>query len=285
MSVARESNGVGASTLLGTSLSPDEVLWDPDVKGLFLYEDDPFHYLNQERVGEAIAEKEFLLVGEALPTMSSEAADLVIPTGTYAAKEGTRFAGDGHLRSVKRTVRSGADGFQFLQELLVRLGGTYYKDENEVTERLREAGIIHTEADGTERLNGAKAGPRFLTTPMGPPSSGESFTLIVRDIFRNHHVADGETFSKGIARVYEGTGYPIAEDKLFISPDDALRLGVEAGQKIAVASREGSLEKAVTLKEGIRTGVLEYVVFRERRAALGLSQRPTKVIDVTVRKA
>jgi anaerobic selenocysteine-containing dehydrogenase len=285
MTIARESNGVGAGALLGQPLSPEEVLWNSDVKGLFIYEDDPFHYLNQERVKKAFTEKEFILVGDVLPSMSTEAAHLVVATGAYSEKEGTRFAGDGYLRRVKRAFSGGPDGFLFLRELLARLGGAYYKSANDVTERLRIEGIIQREADGAERLKVMKSAARFSTAPVKAKSSRDAFVLILRDIFRNHHIAGRDAFSKGIARVYEGTGYPIAEDKLYISPEDAERLGLQPGDKVSLASGTGSLEKAVTLKQGLKPGVVEYIVFRERAAVLALSDGPAKVINVTVRKA
>jgi predicted molibdopterin-dependent oxidoreductase YjgC len=46
MPVARESNAVGAATILGSRLSPDEILRDEEIKGLFFFQDDPYHYLN-----------------------------------------------------------------------------------------------------------------------------------------------------------------------------------------------------------------------------------------------
>ena len=284
MAVSQASNGTGASALLDGAVAPDQVLNDGDVKGLFIYEDDPFLYLNHDGVKKALSGKEFLFVADAFPTMASEPAHLVVPTGTFAQKEGTRFAEDGHIRYVNRAM-GGADGFLFLRDLLVRLGGTSYRNSSEVTKKLRESGIISTDPDGTERLNGHQGAPRFRSLAAKPVTpSSDSFTLILRDIFRNHHIADKEAFSKGIARVYEGTGYPISEDKLFMSPEDAEKLDVKAGATVLVTSKAGSMEKGVALKQGLKSGVLEYVVFRERETALSLSEEPAKAISVTVRK-
>ena len=51
-----------------------------------------------------------------------------------------------------------------------------------------------------------------------------------------------------------------------------------------IESGEGSISKAVSMRKGLREGVLEYVVFKERREALGLSRHVQKVLDVTVKK-
>jgi len=84
--------------------------------------------------------------------------------------------------------------------------------------------------------------------------------------------------------VYTAPGYPVSEDKLYIAPEDAQKLGVEEQGQVLIESSEGSLKKAVSVRKGLRQGVLEYVLFKEREDALGLSKGMQKVLDVTVKK-
>jgi len=50
---------------------------------------------------------------------------------------------------------------------------------------------------------------------------------------------------------------------------------------VIVQSEAGSIKKGVSIKTGLRQGVLEYVLFKDRRDALGLSKGMEKVIDVS----
>ena len=84
--------------------------------------------------------------------------------------------------------------------------------------------------------------------------------------------------------VYAAPGYPVSEDKLYIAPEDAETLGVEERGQVLIESAEGSIKKAISIKKGLRQGVLEYVVFKERQDVLGLSRNVQKVLDVTVKK-
>ncbi len=83
---------------------------------------------------------------------------------------------------------------------------------------------------------------------------------------------------------YTAPGYPVSEDKLFIAPEDAAKIGVEERGEIVVESGEGSFRKAVSIKKGLRPGVLEYIVFKERANALALATHGEKVLDVNIKK-
>jgi anaerobic selenocysteine-containing dehydrogenase len=103
------------------------------------------------------------------------------------------------------------------------------------------------------------------------------YRLIFRDLFANHHLADKEVYGKGCAMV--------TKDMLYISPEDAAVLQLADGDAICIESAEGTATGTVTIKAGIRKGVLECMLFRNRREMLSLSLKPAKVIDVSVRKA
>ncbi len=285
MAIAREANALGAVSILDSKTSPHKMMDDSQIKGLFFFEEDPFHTKNNDTVAAQLAGKEFVLVADALPTRVMEHADLVVPTGVFIEKEGTFFAQDGYLRKLKKmTPGSTWSGFDFLQQLLVRLGGTRYIGPAQVTERLRETGIIEG-TEESERLGAEGPIPKFDAQPI-PQSLPESpdYLLILRDICVNHHIIDKEAYSQGVSTIYQHPGYPISEDKLFISTEDAARLGLSEGDVVEVASGSGFVQKPVSIKEGLRPGVLEYLVFRDRQQGLRLSAKPAKWIEVKVRK-
>lgn len=286
--VARQSNAVGASAILDKFISPDELLGREEVAGLLIFQDDPFHYLNRGMVERSLSQKKFLLVADALPTTVMSGADVVVPTGTFAQKRGTFIAGDGYMRRLNAAMNGSSTGFDFLKELLVRFGGTAYASVDDVTQAVRERGLLAKDADGNEYMAQPKGNVPAKTLYMASlePTTifQRPYTLILRDLFLNHYFIDKDTYSRGIATVYAGTNYPITEDRLFISSADAERIGLKEGDGVTVTSDEGSVTKAVSIKEGLRPGVLEYALFRDRREALKLSTSHRKSIDVSVEK-
>ena len=286
--IARQSNAVGAAAILEKIIAPEELLGREDLAGLFIFQDDPFHYLNRGIVERALAGKEFLLVGDALPTAVMPGADLVIPTGTFAEKQGTSIAGDGYVRERRAAMNGSPMGFDFLRELLVRFGGPKYESVDQVKQKIQESGVLSAGGDGEgclTPLHQGAAGKSFYMASLEPTLSFKRpYTLILRDLFLNHCFLDKDAYSRGIATVYTGTNYPITTDRLFISAADAEKIGVREGDGVTITSEEGSVKKAVSIKQGLRSGVLEYLLFQDRRDVLKLSSSSQKLIDVSVEK-
>lgn len=286
--IARQSNAVGAAAILDKITAPEELLGREDLAGLFIFQDDPFHYLNRSMVERALSGKKFLLVADALPTAVMAGADLVVPIGTFAEKEGTSIAGDGYVRERRAAMNGSPTGFDFLRDLLVRFGGPSYDSVDAVRQRIQQSGILSASADGSEclaPLHKEPAGKSFYMASLEPAVAFKRpYTLILRDLFVNHYFLDKDTYSRGIAAVYTGTDYPITADRLFISAADAEKIGVREGDGLTITSDEGSVKKAVSIKEGLRSGVLEYLLFQDRRDVLKLSSSSRKLIDVSVEK-
>ncbi len=287
MAVARESNAAGAAALLnGSLLAPDELLASDDIKGVFVYQDDPFHYLSSRFVKEALSKKEFLLVADAMTSSATDLAHLTVPVGTFAEKSGTFVAQDGYVRNLTKAMETGPGGFEFLRALLEKLGGTAHADIDSVTETMRAKKLFESVEPGKEGLACEGSGPKFIRYELKKePAQERPYRLILRDVFSNHHLLGKDVYSKGVSAAYTAPGYPVSEDKLFIAPEDAEKLGVVEKGQVLIESAEGSVTKAVSLKKGLREGVLEYVVFKERTDALGLCKGMQKVVDVTVKKA
>lgn len=150
---------------------------------------------------------------------------------------------------------------------------------------MRHRGIIKSDGKSGEKLGTDSKPGKFDAQPIPedlPATDGH--VMILRDVFINHHIVDKEPYSKGVETIYQHPGYPVSEDKLFLSPEDAAVLGVSEGDVVEVESKSGVVQKPASIKEGLRPGVLEYVVFKDRRQVLKLSASPTKWIDVKVRK-
>jgi len=283
MPAALQANAGGAVSILKEMASPDELLCDSNIAGLFIYEEDPFQYLNGERVKKALGQKAFVAVCDLLPTAVMDFAGIVFPSASFAEKEGTFISGDGGVRTVRKACRGTEAGYEFLNELLGRLGGKRYNSPAEIKSELQRLGILKEEGDAEEASGIGKAKFAAACLPPNTPAQGETGTyrLILRDLFMNHHLCDGGHDASscpphGIARVQK--------DQLFMSPEDAALLHIAAGESVCIESANGAVTRPVTIKAGIKTGVLECVLFKKHSEMLALSLRPSKVIAVSVRK-
>ena len=286
MPVACESNAMGAASILVNSASPLDVIRDSGIKGLVIFGDDPFHYLNEDQVREGLANKEFVLVVDALPTRAMEFAHLTVPLGTFAEKDGTFVAEDGYVRTLNRAMDASPYAFTFLNGLLAELGGASYGNVEEVFAKLMERGLFESADGGRKRVAGSGSSPCFYAEITSPAHNGASgFKLVLRNLFVSHHVMDLDVYAKGIAKAVINTGYPISEGKLFVSPEDIKALGLSAGDEVVIESASGSMKHIVSIKEGLRKGVLEYSSLKDRQNALKLTADAAKVIDVTMKKA
>jgi predicted molibdopterin-dependent oxidoreductase YjgC len=275
---ALQGNARGALALLDGMTAPEDLVLAPDVAGLVVYEEDPFHFLPESQVKQALAEKSFVLVCDTLPTGIMDFAHVVVPTPSFAEKTGTMISGDGTQRQVNKACAGGEGGLDFLRAVLSRLGGKAYTSQEEVAADLQKE--LAMKRGGTESAAASATGKgRFLLPGASAAKSGQTrpWRLIFRDLFANHHLAGKEIYGLGCAQVMK--------DRLCLSPEDAARLQVAEGDEVRVESDGGAVTAAVSVKAGIRPGVLECVPFRRRGEMLSLLSQPAKVVDVSVRKA
>ncbi len=284
MPAALHSNALGAVSLLGDLSAPDQLLSDPDISGIFLYEEDPFSYLNEDLVKDALDKKEFVALCDILPTRTMDYAHLTIPSASFAEKDGTVISGDGKVRMVKKACRGTSQDQGMLPELLHRLGGKLYCEQGDIKSDLRECGIFKGNGGGEEILEAETVKARFIVKPRETrgnvtPATGTArpCRLILRDIFANHHLAGREVYGKGIAQVQK--------DMVFISPEDAAELHFSDGDVLHIESDNGSATRTAAVKAGIKKGVLECILFQKRSEMLALSIKPAKVIEVSIKKA
>lgn len=275
MPVALQANAMGAVSLLENMAAPDELLGNTN--GLFFYEDDPFQYLNGGMVEKSLAAKEFVAVCDILPTAVMDKAGVVVPSASFAEKEGSFISGNGALRAVNKACKGPSAGFDFLNALLGRLGGKTYESAAAVTEEIRLSGVLEKDGNGAERLAVKTGKPSFATGGAPVPENAGAFLLIFRDIFKNQHLADRIIYSKGAGSVQS--------DALRISPEDARELGLASGDRVVLKGDAGETACPVVVKNGIRKGVLECVLFSKHNEMLSISSRMAKTIGVTVRKA
>ncbi|MBP1749053.1 MAG: formate dehydrogenase subunit alpha [Deltaproteobacteria bacterium] len=279
MPTALQSNAVGILSVIPDAVSSSDVLGKAD--GLFVYEDDPFHYLASKGVEQALKNKAFLAVCDMFETSASAYADIVVPTGSFAQKEGSYIAEDGHMRKVTRAEGKASPGFEFLRMLLDRLGGGLYKDETEASTVIFGREILVNDDLGRAGLKPTNGTAKIAPLgKAGPGKAEKPFTLVLKNLFFHHHLAGKAVYSK-MAYLQNPA---IAGDKLSISPEDAQALGIAEGGQVIIESDHGKVQYPATIKEGLKKGMLEYRMLKNRQDILNLTDGYAKHIAVTVKK-
>ncbi|MDD3845302.1 MAG: 2Fe-2S iron-sulfur cluster-binding protein [Syntrophorhabdaceae bacterium] len=279
MPIALQSNAVGVLSILPDAVGSGEVL--EKAEGLFIYEDDPFHYLGGKGVEESLKKKAFVAACDLFATGTSAYAHVVVPAGSFAEKEGSFVAEDGFMRKVGRAKGSSSPGFEFLRLLLDRLGGGLYRDEAEASTVLFGKEILVKNEGGRAMLKPTDGTAHFASSEKAAPEgSAKPFTLVLRNVFFHHHLAGKGVYSKMVYLQNPA----VAGDKLFISPEDAAALGISDGGQVVVESDKGVLQHPATIREGLGRGVLEYRMLRNRQDILKLTDGYGKHIAVTVKK-
>ncbi len=274
--IALQANARGAAAILAPLASPEEVLRAADSAGIFFYEEDPFHYLNGEMVKEALAKKEFIIACDLFATAATAADGLTVPASSFAEKGGTVVSGDGTPHAVRKAVAGKPGGPEFLRELLSRLGGKRYNGDELMADLIK--GLLAKEGDAGEGAVGSTGSGKFFTTAAAPlPAATRPYRLVLRDLFISPYLTGGELEGTGVGRVQK--------DMLCVSPEDAAALGIADGEALRLESATGAVVRPVTVKAGIKRGVIECFLFRQRGDVLALSPGVAKVIGVSVTKA
>ena len=278
MPVSLQANALGAATVAGDILPAHEILLNPRLAGLLIFEDNPFVYLNGTPLRENLSRMDFLALCDALPSPLMDLAHVVIPSSTFAQKNGTFISGDGIVRKLRQATGAGSMGFEFLRLLLHKLGGVLYASPQHVNERIATGGVMDKSGSRLKTAAGLiKKGFVARQSPLVPVLSTERpYKLILRDLFISDYLVSRNSHAKGIELV--------CKDALYISPEDALSLNVQDGDLLVVENGLGSSARSVTVKEGLQRGILEGVLFKERQNLLKLTTAPAKVVHVSLTK-
>ena len=117
----------------------------------------------------------------------------------------------------------------------------------------------------------------MLATSVQAAAATRPYRLILRDLFISHYLTGSGLEGTGVGRVQE--------DMLCIAPEDAAKLGIKNGETLRMESATGAAVRPVTVRAGIKPGVIECFLFRQRRDMLALAPGVAKVVEVSAKKA
>ncbi len=243
------------------------------IKGMLIVGENPVSsFPCPSRVREALSSLEFCAVSDLFPTETVKLADVVLPTASFAEKEGTFTNFEGRVQHLGKAIEPLGDSlpdWRIVLQLANRMGHQMpYASPQEVTDEIKElvplyrhlgyTDINNRELDLTDLENdrlGVKRlhkGPfpsgfgRFAQVDYSPTPDGLGkeypFTLIVGSIL--HHFGSG-TRSFRASRLKKFSSHAWLE----IGGADAKAFGFHDGDRVKIVSPCGEITAILRLTE------------------------------------
>ncbi|AGM40269.1 formate dehydrogenase subunit alpha [Spiribacter salinus M19-40] len=270
---------------------------DGDIRGLYCMGENPFlSDPDMNRVREALASLDFLVVQDLFITETAEFADVILPASAFMEKRGTFTNTDRRVqigRPVREPPGEARQDWHILRDLAQRLGHDWgYADESAVFdefvetappyanltyERLGEQGRWYpcpsADSEG-ERVLFSEVFPigraRFVPAELGvaPDLPDDDYPLVLNTGRQLEHWHTGVMTRR--SRALDAIA---PEARVEVHPDDAARLGISEGQWTQIASRRGDVQVQAHLTRDVATGTL-FLPMHFREAAANLLTSP-----------
>jgi len=233
---------------------------DGTLKFLYIAGEDPIQsYYKPQVVKEALRTVPFLVVSDIFMTDTARMADLILPSSTFAEKDGTYTNMSRHVQRVAAAVIPqglSKPDFDILIELAEALGKPFENtDIASVQQEIESAapaykGVFPGDKSVQWKPASTNANPQFRingTSTGQNGASGYPFTLQTN----NHmfHIGSYSQYAKALVDIGPEC---IAE----LHPDDAKELKISTGDNIVVESPEGKVEVKVKTSRVTSRGML-----------------------------
>ncbi|MGH7741558.1 MAG: NADH-quinone oxidoreductase subunit NuoG [Candidatus Eiseniibacteriota bacterium] len=259
---AFEQQWGGVSLDLPAGLSAPEVLEAAAagrVRALWIVSDEWLSSAPDRALAERAIERcDLVVVNEMFATETARRAHVVFPVSSFAEKEGTVVNCERRLQRSVRALspRRGARAdWEVFAAVACGLGAAWsYRTPDDV---LREIARLVPGYQGVNAATMIPAGARWQReSPLGcsgraPASalpangSGEGLSLL----------AGGTLFLQGSLSRRSATLLELAgTSRAFLHPDEARRLSVRAGERIAISGSAGSVELPVAIDDAVPPG-------------------------------
>src|SRR6202142_2701194 len=274
--------GVPLSSRIGlTATEMTDAALDGRIKAMYIMGESPvLTDPNMHHTVKALESLDFLVVQDIFLTETARHADVVLPAGCSAEKEGTFSNTERRVQRVRKAVQppgEARDDLSIIMELSGRMGYTMEYDTPEKVllefgkvwpamagidyDRISDRGIqwpcISKDHPGTEYLykDGFPKGkvqfmPVKYTLPAETSNNEYPFVLTTgRNLFQYH----SGSMTRRVAQIESHAGEPYVE----INPADGERLNIKNNGLVNVRSRRGHIE----IKARITSRISEGIVF------------------------
>ena len=244
---------------------------------------------------------EFFAVQDILSTETTELADVVLPGAAFSEKSGSFTNMEGRIQSFEPVVSPPADAkadWEILNLLAQRMGHSekYASVQRIRAEIRRDVPMYAGLGEGREQawvrstsrlrlFSPDGKGEPILFTPLSPTAveaeeGGYPFKAILGSL--RFHLGSGTRTSLSERIVDFGL-----KGEVEVFPEDATKLNLNQGDKVAISSPHGSISRRVTLNRHMRPGfIFVPMAFQDNSAKelLALTSPGWKVIQVKMEK-
>ena len=229
------------------------------LKFLFIAGEDPLQsYFKPQLVKEALRTVPFLVVTDVFMTDTARMADLILPSSTFAEKEGSYTNMSRHVQRVAPAVIPqgiSKPDFDILIELADALGKPFKNtDTTSVQQEIASVTPSYKNVfPGSESTQWTldSANPKFHTNgnSAGQNGNSEGFPFTLQTNNHMFHIGSYTQHAKALVDIGPEC---IAE----LHPDDAKSLGVGTGDQIVVESSASKVEVKVKTSKVTSRGML-----------------------------
>jgi len=250
-----------------TALSPDpgldmlhmiEAAEKGRIKAMYILGENPLRALPEpERVRKALESLDFLVVQDILDGDTVRMADVVLPGAAFCEKAGTFTNLEGRIQSLDTVVPPPGHAkpdWEILDILWTKLGGPPHEDIDHIR---REIGrLVPMYADAWSAAPawvtpGADAGTLRFRPVVAPEKVPPKEDYPLTALFGPLRYRAGSGTRTGASRRIGMLQSPPA---VGLSPEDAASAGLKEGDRVAVLSAAGRLERNVTVSSRINRG-------------------------------
>jgi formate dehydrogenase alpha subunit len=242
-----------------------------NLKALYIMGENPLRSLPQsKRIGTALHSLELLVVQDILATETANAADVVLPGAAFSEKGGSFTNLEGRIQSFEPIVSPPGEAkpdWEILALLFEKMGFSIrYSSLEDIRAEIRNLVTMYSglgqgaepswvnEVASVGPFHPEEGGKRIKFSPVIPieediPDELFPFTAILGS--QRFHLGSGTRTSRSM-RVKEHALKGEAE----ISLEDGKRLNLSEGDRAKISSPHGSISRSVTLKEGLKQGLI-----------------------------
>jgi predicted molibdopterin-dependent oxidoreductase YjgC len=258
-----------------------EAIEKGNIKGLYLMGCDPIMSLyDSERTRKALEKLDFLLIQDLFSTESAQLAHAVLPSASFAEKEGSFTNGERRIQWIHKAIesyRNALPDWQIIQNLSDRLGySMQYEDAWSIFQEI-EKGVpqykgasryvkrmhgvqwpVLEGGDGTKFLKQENIHGTFFIIELEEekPINDPAYPFILITGTSLYHCGTLSTYA-------EGPNAISSDDWIELNVNDGERLGIKEGEKVIIKSLQGEIKTKVTFKTEVtlHNSVPEGVVF------------------------
>ncbi len=277
-----------------------EAAQNRDVKALYIVGENPvISEPDTENIKKSLKNLDFLVVQDIFLSETAQMADVVLPGCSFAEKDGTFANSERRVQRVRKTINPVGEsrpdwlitcqiaqklcdeGFGFVDASAIYdeiaeiapifRGINYRRIEEEgiqwpcLDEEDKGTPILHTETFNTE--NGkAKFIPLQYRPSAELPDDEYPFILTTGRSLYHYQTSTMTGVVDGLNKLY-------GEDYIDICLEDALKLGLDDGDRVKVCSRRGEIEPKVRITDSCLPGVV-FMTFHFGESATNVITNP-----------